>query len=95
MSNTTIHRQAVVVGSRVGLHARPATLVAKRAAELPAVISITKGERVATDARSTLMILALGAEHGDEVTLAAEGEGAEESVTTLAELIATDMDADA
>ena len=90
---TTTSETTVAVGSRVGLHARPATEVAKVAGTLPAVVSITKGDKVATDARSVLMILALGAEFGDEVVLQAEGEGAEESVATLAELIATDHDA--
>lgn len=95
MSDTTTStiETTVTVGSRVGLHARPATEVAKVAGQLPAVVSITKGERVAADARSVLMILALGAEFGDEVVLKAEGDGAAESVATLAELIATDHDA--
>lgn len=92
-TTTTTITTTVTVGSRVGLHARPATEVAKVAGSLSTVVSITKGEKVATDARSVLMILALGAEFGDEVVLKAEGEGAEESVATLAELIATDHDA--
>ena len=92
MSTDTTHQTTVTVGSKVGLHARPAKEVATAATDLPAVVSIAKGEKVASDARSVLMILALGAEHGDEVTVSASGEGAEESVATLAELIATDMD---
>lgn len=91
MSETTA-TQTVLVGSKVGLHARPASEVAKVANGLPAVVSLAKGDKVASDARSVLMILALGAEHGDEIVVSSEGEGADESVAALVELIATDMD---
>ncbi len=85
--------RTVAVGSRVGLHARPATAIAKAAAGLPAVVRIGKGDKTPADARSLLSILALGAEHGDEVVLSANGDGAEESVAALADLIASDQDA--
>lgn len=90
---TDLFERTVTVGSRVGLHARPASAVAKAAGDLPAVVSISKGDKVAADARSLLSLLALGAEHGDEVTLRAEGDGAETAVTTLADLVASDQDA--
>lgn len=89
MSTETTVERTVTVGSPVGLHARPAKLVAAAAADLPAVVHIaTDGDPV--DARSLLSLLALGAEHGDTVTLTAAGEGAAESVDALAELIAAD-----
>lgn len=90
-TDTTIHR-TIAVGSRVGLHARPAAAVVKAAQELPAVVKIAKGESTPADCRSLLSILALGAEQGDEVTLSAEGDGAEESVAALAALIESDQD---
>ena len=93
MSTETTIQRTVAVGSRVGLHARPAAAVVKAAQELPAVVRIAKGDSTPADCRSLLSILALGAEQGDEVHLSAEGEGAEESVTALAELIASDHDA--
>ena len=42
-------------------------------------------------ASSMLMLMTLGAGHGDEVTLRAEGEGAEESVNALADLLEKDL----
>jgi phosphocarrier protein len=39
-----------------------------------------------------LAVLALGANRGDTVTLSAEGDGAEESVAALADLLARDLD---
>ena len=45
-------------------------------------------------ASSMLMLMTLGAGQGDEVTLRAEGEGAEESVNALADLLEKDLDAE-
>ncbi|MGH2698167.1 MAG: HPr family phosphocarrier protein, partial [Actinomycetota bacterium] len=67
--------RSVVVGSRVGLHARPAKLVAREAAKQAVIVRISKNGGDSIDARSLLSLLALGAKHGDEVTLEAEGEG--------------------
>lgn len=90
-TETTAVTRTVKVGSRVGLHARPASLVAQAAAEQPAVVHIAKdGDPV--DARSMLSLIALGAEQGDEVTLSAEGDGAEASVEAIATLILSDLD---
>ncbi|WP_370325835.1 HPr family phosphocarrier protein [Euzebya sp.] len=85
--------RTVTVGSSVGLHARPAGAVVKLATAQPAVVTLSKGDKGPVDARSLLSLLSLGAEHGDEVTVAAEGEGAQESVDAVADLIATDQDA--
>lgn len=93
-AETTGIRREVAVGSRVGLHARPATLLAKAAAEQPAKVLITMGDKKPVDARSLLSLLALGAAHGDVITLTAEGEGAEASVDALADLVARDLDAE-
>lgn len=81
----------VRVASKVGLHARPAALIARLAARQPVTVTIRKegGEPVA--AASLLDLMTLGAMHGDEVILAAEGDAAQSSLDTLAELIATDM----
>ena len=89
----TAYSRDVVVASRVGLHARPARLIAEAAAAQTTVVRIGKGERV-VEARSLLSLLTLGAEHGDRVTLSAEGPDAEVAVTELAELVETDLDAD-
>ncbi|ACU39082.1 HPr family phosphocarrier protein [Actinosynnema pretiosum subsp. pretiosum] len=83
----------VTVASKVGLHARPAALLAKAAAERkPVRITIAKGEGQPVDAASVLGLMTLGAMHGDEVVLTAEGDGAEEALAAIAEIIATDLD---
>ncbi|MFC0540931.1 HPr family phosphocarrier protein [Kutzneria chonburiensis] len=82
----------VTVASKVGLHARPAALLAKAAAGQAVPVSIRKegGEQV--DAASVLGLMTLGAMHGDEVILSAEGAGADQALETVAALIATDHD---
>ena len=83
------------VASRVGLHARPAALFtqAVTAAGIPVTIAI--GGRPPVNAGSILMVMALGVPHGQEVTLAAEGDTADEVLDRLVELLATDLDATA
>ncbi|WP_432504167.1 HPr family phosphocarrier protein [Kineococcus arenarius] len=85
--------RTAVVGSRVGLHARPASLFVQAAVAtgLPVTIAVEGGAPV--DARSILMVMGLGAQHGQSVTLAADGEGAEQALEQLAVLVETDHDA--
>ncbi|RMB83479.1 HPr family phosphocarrier protein [Streptomyces shenzhenensis] len=85
--------RTVTIGSRSGLHARPATAFVRAAAEQAVPVTISREGRT-VDARSLLSVLALGAGHGDSVTLAAEGEGAEEALDALAALLTRDHDAE-
>lgn len=85
-----MHTKTVVVGSEVGLHARPAAIIAEAVvnAGVPVTLSMDGAEPV--DAGSALMIMTLGAGKGAEVTVAAENEA------TLAEIVALvekDLDA--
>ncbi|PXY23656.1 HPr family phosphocarrier protein [Prauserella sp. PE36] len=86
-------QQRVTVASKVGLHARPAALVAKAAAAQPVTVTIAKDGGEPVPAGSVLNLMTLGAAFGDEVVIAADGTGAEEAVTAIAELVATDLDA--
>lgn len=83
--------KTVKVGSSVGLHARPASIVAEAAAEYDEDIILTlAGDDEETDAASSLMIMAMGAEQGDEVTVTSDNV---EAVDKIAELITSDLDA--
>ena len=85
-------QREVVVGSRIGLHARPAALFVKAATEQPVKITIRKGDGAPVDARSILRVLALGAKNGDTVTLEADGDGAAEALEVVANVVAEDHD---
>ncbi len=82
----------VVVGSRIGLHARPAALFVKAATAQSVRITIRKGDGPAVDARSILRVLALGAKNGDTVVLQADGDGADEALRAVASVVAEDHD---
>ena len=79
-------------GSRVGLHARPAALFARAAADLPVDVTIALGDGEPVDASSMLSVMTLGAAFGDSVTLRADGDGADAAVGSLAELLASELD---
>jgi len=83
----------VVIGSSVGLHARPAALFTQAAAKAPVPVTIAKLGGKPVDARSILLVLTLGVGHADEVVLAAEGDGAEAALAELAALLEQDLDA--
>jgi phosphocarrier protein HPr len=83
----------VIVGSSVGLHARPAALFVKAAAAQPVPVTIGVAGSEFVDARSLLSVMGLGARGGDEVVLRADGPEAEAALSALASVIATDHDA--
>ena len=83
----------VNVGSRVGLHARPAAMFVQLAAKQPVKITISKEGKQPVDARSILSVLGLDVRGGEEVVLTADGDGAEAALDELAALVARDLDA--
>jgi phosphocarrier protein HPr len=85
--------RTVTVGSSVGLHARPATLFVQAASKQPVKVTIGRPGEEAVDARGILGVLGLGVKGGEDVVLAAEGDGADDALDALAELVATDLDA--
>jgi phosphocarrier protein HPr len=88
-------QRTVVVGSTSGLHARPASLFVKAAAAQAATVRLRVGDRPAVDARSILAVIAQRVKCGTEVTLEAEGEGADTALDALAELLARNLDEEA
>jgi phosphocarrier protein len=86
--------RVVTIGSRVGLHARPAALFVKAATAQPVVVKIAKAGGNAVDARSILSVLALDARGGDEIVLSADGDGAEAALDELANLVSRDLDSE-
>jgi phosphocarrier protein HPr len=82
--------KTVIVGSAIGLHARPAAIIAEAVVEagVPVSLSMDGGEPV--DAGSALMIMTLGAGNGAEVTVHADDE---ETLAKIAGLVEQDLDA--
>jgi phosphocarrier protein len=84
--------RTVTVASSVGLHARPASLFAQAAAKAGVPVQLTSAAGKSVNAASILGVLSLGIGHGEEVTLSAEGEGADAALDSLAEVLGTDLD---
>ncbi|MDE0547349.1 HPr family phosphocarrier protein [Microbacterium sp. C7(2022)] len=86
--------RTVHIGSSHGLHARPAKLFAQAAKDSGIPVTIAKGSGAPVNAASILGVISLGVEHGDYVTLTADGDGAETTLDLLSELLTTDHDAE-
>ena len=84
--------RTVSIASSVGLHARPAAMFVAAATETGLPVTVAKDGGTPVDARSILAIMALGAKHGETVTLEATGEGADGALDGLVELLSRDLD---
>ena len=82
--------KTVTVGSAVGLHARPASVIAEAAADYDDEILLSVDGDEGIDASSVMLIMTLGAEKGTVVNV--ESENAE-AVEKIAALIEADLDA--
>ena len=84
--------RTVTVASSVGLHARPASLFSQAAAKAGLPVTLTTKGGKSVNAASILGVLSLGIGHGEEVVLAAEGDGADAALDSLVTLLSTDLD---
>jgi phosphocarrier protein HPr len=89
-----VSERQVTIGSKVGLHARPASLFAKAVKNTGVPVKIAKNGQSPVNAASLLSLLTLGAEFGEQVTLSAEGVGAETVLDELAAMLGRELDAD-
>ncbi|HET9810525.1 MAG TPA: HPr family phosphocarrier protein [Sphingomicrobium sp.] len=82
-----VSREVRIVNRR-GLHARASAQFVNMASALPSTIEVEKdGSRVC--GTSIMGLMMLGAAMGDCIVVHAEGEGAEESLAKLVELVET------
>lgn len=80
---------STIVGSTVGLHARPAALIAEKADALESTVTLAFGGSEPVDAGSALLIMTLGAGHGDTVEVAGPSDT---DVRLIADMVARDLD---
>ena len=85
-----MHTLTVTVGSAVGLHARPAAIIAEAADGLGSEVTIGIPGGNAVDASSSLLIMTLGAGKGATVEVSGEDPAA---VEKIAALVVQDLDA--
>jgi phosphocarrier protein HPr len=81
--------RTVTVGSRVGLHARPAALIAEAVGKAGVPVTLATPGGAPVDAGSALMIMTLGAKQGTEVVVSTDDPAVLERV---AGMVAEDLD---
>jgi phosphocarrier protein HPr len=87
-------QRTVTIASSVGLHARPAALFVQAATATGLPVQIGRPGDDPVDARSILGVMAMGAKHGEEVQLTANGDGADAALDELVALLSRDLDAE-
>ena len=82
--------KTVTVGSSIGLHARPAAIIAEAVVNSGAEVTLSMDGGEPVDAGSALMIMTLGAGNGAQVTVSSEDAAV---LATIADLVTQDLDA--
>lgn len=85
MNSTSSCTREVVVRVENGLHLTPMSQIVNLAQKYQCRFQIRKGNQVA-DGKSMLDLLSLAAEHGQVLSLEAEGEDAAEAIAAIAGL---------
>lgn len=79
-------RKEVEIRNKLGLHARPASLVVKLAAKFASEIQLIKDD-TEINAKSILGVMMLAAGPGQKITITADGADEAEAVDAIASLI--------
>ena len=78
--------RSVVIANRRGLHARASAKFVTLAAGQPVELTVEKDGNMVTGT-SIMGLMMLGAAMGDTINISASGEGAEDAVLKLVELV--------
>ncbi|MBQ0065478.1 MAG: HPr family phosphocarrier protein [Firmicutes bacterium] len=81
-----------VVTNPLGIHARPAALLAQTCVDIKGSVTIACNDRTA-DGSNVLQILALAAKQGDTLTVAVEGENEDADIAKIEELLKAELEA--
>ncbi|KAA5832729.1 dihydroxyacetone kinase phosphoryl donor subunit DhaM [Saccharopolyspora hirsuta] len=84
-------REELELTNEVGLHARPAALLARSLTGLQANVKISLGDNEA-DAASVLGVMGLGARQGDRIVLHANGPDASQAIERILDLAKRNFD---
>lgn len=82
--------RTVRVGSKSGLHARPAAVFVQNAKGFQSQITLSKDDKT-VNGKSILSVLSLGAGQGDQVVLKVNGDDAESAIGKLVSLLEGDL----
>lgn len=77
-----MHQFDYVITDPLGIHARPAGLLAKEAKKFQSLCTITKGDQT-KKLTQLMMLMNMGIKQGDTVTIKAQGCDAEAAIEAL------------
>jgi len=78
------------ITDELGIHARPAGMLAKAAATVKSTVTIDNGAKKA-DARRLMQIMNMGVKNGHTVTVTVEGEDEDTAVAAMEEFFKTNL----
>lgn len=87
-----MQEKIIVLKNETGIHARPASLIARLAQKYKSEIFIDKNGNE-YNCKSIMSILSTGAKKGDEMKLKVTGEDSQEAIEALANLLESNLDA--
>jgi phosphocarrier protein len=79
-----------IIKDELGIHARPAGLLVKKAGAFKSNITIAKDNKTA-DAKKIFAIMSLGVKYGETIKIEISGEDEEEALSALEEFIKENM----
>ena len=79
--------RSVLITNKRGLHARASAKFVTVASGLPCEVAVEKDGAGSVTGTSIMGLMMLGAAMGDTIVISAEGDGADEAVGVLAELV--------
>ncbi|MFQ9511801.1 MAG: HPr family phosphocarrier protein [Lachnospiraceae bacterium] len=79
-----------IIKDEIGIHARPAGLLAKEAKGLDSTITISCNGKSA-DAKKLMALMAMGVKHNDEITVTVEGGNEEEIAAHMEEFFRNNL----
>lgn len=83
--------QTYTVMNPSGIHARPANLIMDAALQFTSAVTVRTATKTA-NAKSIVSLLKLGARMGDQVTVSAEGDNAEQVIRAIGEIIGSNVE---
>lgn len=81
----------IIIGSLVGLHARPASVFSKTAKKYESTVKVKFNKRE-VNGKSALQLITLKAIHGVEVIVIVDGPDEETAITPLCKILETNFD---
>lgn len=89
--NKAMISKEILVQNETGIHARPASLIVKRASIFKSRITLTHNNTI-YDAKRIINVMKMAADKGDTVIVSAEGIDEEAAVEDIVSLILKDLD---